>query len=828
MEEKWIAHVGPHKVDIRKAVRDPRGIEDRVKEILEKDFVESRYAQFGASLNIMPDAADLEDWDRSLLERYEPLYGGTHDTCTDCELGPCQLKQADGKCGLKLGAFQGKLSLRKACRGCVSQMVVTRHQLNYALKLWKEDTPISMGDLLTMSDTCPPVGLVSGIYVKTLKDLNLAVSYGESQLGKLMAAAYSGTGETLNFESMAMHAGSILMLAMGASEMLKVSCFGFLSAAKQKIDELENFPPAKATGGWASIQAGKPVIAFAGDDFLPAWCAIDYLKRSESLDKVEICGIGPAGDDIIRFYEKGHILAPMVRAGKAIRNGVFDVLVAGIACMPLDLASEAARVDSRFIWVGSQGVAGLVDKTDDSVDKIVAGLVGGEKAAWIRDVEKAAEVAVKVAQAVKRNQVGLLSDEAAVAEAKKCKPDCDLCSMSCPNSLPVSKAVRSLQGGQWEKFFEVEKGCYFCGKCESACPAKVELRDIVVAAERKQAGKDKFVMRAGRGPLPLTEILQSAFSMVWGNAPGIVIIAGCGDAPKEEIGWLAYELTRRNCIVFTAGCGAAELGRHYIDSKGKYLFETYLSSIEPRSLINCGGCAAMSLANNMYMYSRAAGGIPLYGGIPEVGEGSLYTTFSLLLWGAVPDRMYAVAAAYARLGIRVVVGPTSGWTWGRYLPGDRYDRSKWWVYHGDDGRKRETEPVPEHLLVPVETKEEALTMIPRMFFSTSEMREGRAARMDFFLELYRIFYNEMPPDWNLLVRSHLDIPMRHRLKLIKVLRDEFGWEGDGLKLTKARNRDGKLLTLSEFNTSYGMELGRYHCRLKRLLPNSVKQKQKDA
>ncbi len=149
MEEKWIAHVGPHKVDIRQAVRDPRGIEDRVKEILEKDFVESRYAQFGARLNIMPDAADLEDWDRALLERYEPLYGRPHDTCTDCELGPCQLKKADGKCGLKLEAYQGKLSLRKACRGCVSQMVVTRHQLNHALKLWNEDTPVSMGDLLT-------------------------------------------------------------------------------------------------------------------------------------------------------------------------------------------------------------------------------------------------------------------------------------------------------------------------------------------------------------------------------------------------------------------------------------------------------------------------------------------------------------------------------------------------------------------------------------------------------------------------------------------------------------------------------------------------------
>ena len=239
MEEKWIAKVGPHKVDIRKAVRDPRGIEDRVREILEKDFVESRYAQFGASLNIMPDAADLEDWDRVLLERYEPVYGAPQDACADCELGPCRLKDGNGACGLTLQAYQGKLSLRKACRGCLSQMIVTRQQMNHALKLYSEDTPVSMGDLLTMSDTCPPVGLASGIYVKTLKDLNLAVSYGEGQLNKLMAAAFSGTGAGLNFESMVMHAGSILLLAMGASEMLKVSCFGFISAAKQKIDELE-------------------------------------------------------------------------------------------------------------------------------------------------------------------------------------------------------------------------------------------------------------------------------------------------------------------------------------------------------------------------------------------------------------------------------------------------------------------------------------------------------------------------------------------------------------------------------------------------------------
>lgn len=827
MDDKRIAHVGPHEVDISQVVRDPRGIEDVVKGILENDFVESRYAQFGAWLSILPDAADIADWDKTLLERYEPIYTQKQGVCSDCGLGPCDLSKASGKCGLGLEPFQGRLSLRKACRGCMTQITATRSLLNYALKVWGEDKEVSLGEVLTMSDSCPPIGTLSGIYARNVKDLNRVLSYGEEQLAKLMQASYSGTGTVADFESMVMHAGSVLLMAMGVSEMLKVSCFDFASAANQKIDELDNFPPANLTGGWASVEEGKPVIAFAGDDFLPAWCAINQLKENDLTETIEICGIGPAGDDTVRFYDRCRIIAPMVRAGKAIRNGLFDVVVAGTGCMPLDLLSESERVDSKFIWVSAQGIGDLTDSTDVETDRIVDALLKGDKAVWIRDPEKASEVAVKVAQKVKRTGSHVVTDEAAIERAKKLKGKCDTCLDACPNSLPIPKAVEQLSQGNWEGFFEVEKGCYFCGKCEEAVPGAVGLRDIIIAAERKQAASDKFIMRAGRGPLPLTEILQSAFSMVWGNAPGIVIIVGCGDAPRDEIAWIAYELTRRNCIVFVAGCGAAEIARSYNERKGKYIFQQYLSSIEPRSIINCGGCSAISLANNMFMYSRAAGGIPLYGGIPEVGEGSLYTTFSLIVWGTLPDRMHAITAGYARLGVRTVVGPTSGWNLGRFLPGNRFDRSKWWVYHGDDGSKRETEPIPEHLIVPVETKEEAITMVARTFPSTSEMREGRATRLDLLFELYRLFYGQLPEDWQWMVRSHLDIPTRHRINMLKRLRDEHGWETDGLKALKARDRDGNLVTLSEFNTKYGMELGRYHCRLRRLLPKSVRDKAKD-
>jgi CO dehydrogenase/acetyl-CoA synthase alpha subunit len=75
------------------------------------------------------------------------------------------------------------------------------------------------------------------------------------------------------------------------------------------------------------VEAGKPVMAFVGDDFLPAWCAINYLKKNELTEKIEVCGMGAAGDDVVRFYDRGRIVAPMVRSTKAVRNGVFDVLV---------------------------------------------------------------------------------------------------------------------------------------------------------------------------------------------------------------------------------------------------------------------------------------------------------------------------------------------------------------------------------------------------------------------------------------------------------------------------------------------------------------------
>ena len=97
-KEKRIAHVGSLEVDIREVVRDPRGHEDEIAEIMENDFVEGRHSNFGGWITLLPDAADIAELDYALLDKYPPLYTQPEGVCIDCSLGPCNLKEGQGKC----------------------------------------------------------------------------------------------------------------------------------------------------------------------------------------------------------------------------------------------------------------------------------------------------------------------------------------------------------------------------------------------------------------------------------------------------------------------------------------------------------------------------------------------------------------------------------------------------------------------------------------------------------------------------------------------------------------------------------------------------------
>src|SRR3989304_3463917 len=99
-------------------------------------------------------------------------------------------------------------------------------------------------------------------------------------------------------------------------------------------------PPRDAPRKNKAIDPPKPVLAFLGDSFLTAWLAIDYLKKHNLADGVEICGVGSVGHDIARFHDKVKVLAPMTQARKVLRTGLFDLVVASTSCLPTDIVGE--------------------------------------------------------------------------------------------------------------------------------------------------------------------------------------------------------------------------------------------------------------------------------------------------------------------------------------------------------------------------------------------------------------------------------------------------------------------------------------------------------
>ncbi|MEE9203110.1 MAG: hypothetical protein V3U31_07950, partial [Dehalococcoidia bacterium] len=495
--------LGGSQVNVSQVVRDPRGVEDMVAEAIAEDWQENRYLQFEERLYPFADALDIAEWDGFLLERYPPLYARPQAECSDCPLGPCSL--GVGRCGLERDTYQARLSLRRACRGCLTQMADSRELLDYALKASGPDYAVGMGHQQDRSDYTA-IGVLTGQYIQNLNDLDIALSYAERQLARLMAASYTATTGAAAVEGMAFHPGSLLMLAQDVAEMVKISCLGFTNAGGKDLAELIDYPQATTQAGLGSLEPGKPVIAFLGDSVLAAHEAVNLLQQRQLTEKVEVGGIGPAGHDIIRFYGRGRLLAPMTQAAKLLHAGVADVVVASTGCIPLDLVGETAGTGSRLIYLSPQPLGDLPDRTDDPAEAIAADLLSGAHGAVIRDPRKAAEVAVKVATDLHRDGAHLPDEAAIKKEAGRCRDDCDVCFRVCPNALPIGTSLRGIAaGGDLSAFAGVEEGCFFCHRCQEECPEDIPLLDIIAATLKRRAPQDGFVMRAGRGPTPRNE-----------------------------------------------------------------------------------------------------------------------------------------------------------------------------------------------------------------------------------------------------------------------------------------------------------------------------------
>ena len=795
--------LGSSDIPVDEVVRDPRGIEDIVIDAMEADFQEARYNTFNQKLFPFADAADLAEWDSFLVSRYPPLYTGSPGPCSDCPLGPCDLKGGKGLCGLTEVAYQARLSLRRTCRGSLSQLLDSRELLSYALKVFGPDNPVEWGKMHDRSDTSH-IGLMTAIWPKNLADLNRVLSYAEEQLNKLLLASFTGL-DPAEVEQMVLHVGSILLVAMNVSELVKMNCFGFTNASNEDIMITINWPPANILGGLGNIEKGKPVLTFLGDNFLPGYRAVKQLQEENLSEKIEVCGIGPVGHDMIRFYDRCRILAPMTHARKIVRHGISDVIVASDACLDLNFLADAKIAGTKVIWTSRVKDIGLPDYSDEAVEKVVTDLIADTPGAWIRHTEKAAAVAVELVQRLSRPKKHILVEDAVKKEARRCREDCDRCHNVCPNGLLIGQQLRKVSAMGMDALKDIEEGCYLCGACEKVCPEKIPLEDIIVAALDVRRDDDKLKMRAGRGPVARVETTAWAFGSMWGNCPGIFHILGCGDARgREELGWIAYNLTIRNAIVLTAGCGAGEIGRYFNREKGQYVYEQFGTEAQLRNLINCGSCTACShIPDQALKWPRTGSGIAHYANFAETADVE-YNIIAptLIVWGALPDRMHALVASWVRAGMSAVIGPNSGFEWNRYLMGNKWKWEEWWSYMGYGGKRQYHEPSPPGMIVPVETKEEALTQALALSMRPVDVRDARQTRLDTWIEFSEMFFKEFPDSWQLFVRADGELPIRYKSRLLRELREKYGWEIDRMQVKRGRHPDGRLLEMGEFSKEY--------------------------
>ncbi|NAT10885.1 hypothetical protein C4E22_04985 [ANME-1 cluster archaeon AG-394-G06] len=795
---KKIVKVGDCEVDLEEVVRDLRGVEDIATDII-KEMGERRVKQWKPKLNILAHASDITEWDSVLLNRYHPLYTSIPSTPTIME-----------------ESNQAKLSLQDTCKGLFKQLTFARDLLEFAIKVFGRNREIDMGSSITYPTM--NTSMLTGFYTKNLDDMDRALSYAEAQLSELLLAAYFGAESVIEFEEKALHAGALTFLAMEIAETIKMCCFEFFNAGNHPATEYSDSPPVEIEVGMGVVDRTKPVIVFFGNNFLPAWFAVEHVKANGLEDAIEICGVGAVGHDIPRFYKGGKVLTSAVKARKVTRAGIPDVVVASETCLDFDLVAEAKRVDAKVIAYGYKAGSGLEDRSDDSVDDILKDVMENDlPGVRITIPEKAGELAVKLAIAIK--QKGKRKENYLLAELKKeasrCN-SCDLCIELCPNKQTISKAMDDVSA-----LADIYDNCIFCGVCERACPEGVPIMDLIMSAAAT-TGKlkgDKYLMRAGRGPMSELEWRDLTFGIILGgNGPGMINIIGCGNHPgsEREVAEMARYFLERNALVTVSGCVAADVAK-YFDKNG-FLFEQYIAAGVLKGLVNFGGCTAIShVPAAIYRGALVGSGYTPKANWTQIAD-YLYARLPVvvIMWGAATEEMYAVAAGLVRSGIPVVIGP-SGFKFKRYFLGDKDDRSKWWMYDGVTGEKKEVEPCPMHMLVPVDTKEEAIAMCAKLLHRPLALRDPRLASLEAENEAYKTFFGEYSDDWHLYVRSEQELHVMRRAELLRKLEQEHGWEIEGMKIKRARHRSGELMDMQEYNKRYGIQLGRYSTLVPRLI-----------
>ncbi|MCP1662554.1 MAG: CO dehydrogenase/acetyl-CoA synthase complex subunit epsilon [Methanocalculus sp. MSAO_Arc1] len=717
-----------------------------------------------------PSLTTLRNWDLTLLNRYRPFYLPLCDLCCLCTYGKCDLTgDRKGACGISMPGQQSRIVLLAACIGAATHMNHAREMVTHLVHTYGDEKKLDPGGL-SIKVEAPITRLVCGMKPETLGDLEAVLDYAEQQIGALLACTHTGQeGNPLDLESKVFHTGMIDHLSMEVADIAQVSAYDL-----PKAD-----PDAPLVEiGYGSIDTTKPVILVIGHNVVPSVGIMDYMQDHDLTGELEVAGICCTGIDMTRYSARAKIVGPISWQIRYIRSGIPDIIVVDEQCIRTDVFDEARVQQIPVIATSEKNCLGLPDRTGDPVDDIIDEFTRGTlEGALILDPEKVGEIAVRTATInapkKRKKKKAKLTLKEGMEEAKKCT-QCRECRRACPNDLHIPDALKLFARGDSAMLAGVYDACVGCIRCEQACSEDIDIHSLITLTAEERLEHESYKLRSGRGAIQDIEIRQVGGPIVLGEIPGIVAFVGCANYPSggEDLAEMAMEFANRRFIICTSGCAAMTIGM-YRDADGKSPYELYPGNFEAGGIVNVGSCVSNShIAGAAIKIASIFARRNLRGNYEEIADYVHNRVGAVgVAWGAMSQKAAAIAAGFWRLGIPVIVGP-HGTKYRRMLLG-RADRDEdWYVTDARTNERIYVGPVPEHLFISVETKEEAMVMIAKLSMRPNDTSRGRALKLTHYIDLHRRLLGSMPADIHRFVRMEADIPITMKEDIVAILKEK--------------------------------------------------------
>ncbi len=660
-----------------------------------------------------PDIFSFRKWDFRLLERYKPVFVKSDKVCHLCGLGPCKLTPPappltkggnDGGLVRGGGGGVGKCGIDETgfkARAILLDAVIgasghTSHTARLLEDLIKRfGKDCPVSAGLPTNIPTPIITLITGSKPENIGELKDIIAYIEGQLTHLLSSISFGTeASPEDFVSKMLHAGMLDNLAMEIADIAQISAMNMPKG--ESNSKLINI-------GLETVDTSKPVILIIGHNSFVAHEIMRLIEGRGLKDKIEVCGLCCAASDGARHSHDFKIIGNQSAQLDVIKSGIADVVILDTQCIRADVVREANKIGSLVIATTQETALGFSDLTDMPLDE------AGEY--------------------VLKNGKGIILDKKKAAET----------------------ALNTVVSAQWSVVRNKKP-------------------------KQKPEGANYGLLRIGRGPIRDSEIRGIAPSIVMGEIPGIIGIFGCPEeenqkpAPagskqgsevkglplnasirgqKSEVHRFAEEFLARGYIVSTGGCASMDV------AKGD-LFKDNADSFDSRNLTNLGSCVSAShLIGACIKIARIMCHRKLEGNYEEIADYIINRVGAVvILWGGFTQKAFSSALGMARLGIPVIFGPRFKNYGINLMAKDNGWRVK-------DARFKDmvsTGPAPQSLICYAEIAGDVLPLAAKLCMRPNDTSEGRKAKLKNYIGLYNKGKKRLPPDINLFVRTHYDIP----------------------------------------------------------------------